>query len=215
VPDVTNSVKRDYRSVARAEQARQTRTTIRAAARELFLRDGYGATSLRAIAEHARVAERTVYVVYGTKLALFRDVLDVAIAGDDEPVALRDRRPFHDLLAEPDGHRVVSLLAATTTTILERAGAIMMIAAHSAGADPQLRELDQHSARVMAGNMRDVAGALKRHGALRRGLTPEVAGQTMTVLMSPYVHELCRGFGWSAPKYRRWLEARLADALLE
>ena len=212
---MTDVVKRPYRLGVRAEQARQTRATIRTAALELFLRDGYVGTSLRAVADRAAVAERTVYAAYGTKLDLFRDVLDVAIAGDDLPVPLRDREQFHRVLAQPDGRKVVKALAARATEINERAGAVMMIAAHSSGAEPDLRELDQHAAQVMATNMRDVARALKRHGALRPGLTVGDAGDTMTVLMSPYVHELYRTLGWTAARYRRWLEAQLGAALLD
>ena len=70
----------------RQAQTALTEQRILAAATELFLADGYVATTLEAVARRARVAARTVYVRFGTKAALFKRVVDVAIVGDTEPV---------------------------------------------------------------------------------------------------------------------------------
>jgi len=70
----------------RQAQTALTEQRIVAAATELFLADGYVATTLEAVARRARVAARTVYVRFGTKAALFKRVVDVAIVGDTEQV---------------------------------------------------------------------------------------------------------------------------------
>ena len=44
------------------------------------------ATTLEAVARRAQVGARTVYLRFGTKAALFKRVVDVAIVGDTEPV---------------------------------------------------------------------------------------------------------------------------------
>ena len=55
------STTRAYDSPRRREQARETRERITAAARELFLENGWAATRMRDVAERAGVAEPTVY----------------------------------------------------------------------------------------------------------------------------------------------------------
>ena len=54
----------------RQAQIRQTEDRIIAAATELFLAEGYVATTLEAIARRAQVGARTVYVRFGTKAAV-------------------------------------------------------------------------------------------------------------------------------------------------
>ena len=58
---------RGYNSPVRREQATRTRQRILNAAAELFPDRGYGATSIRAIAEAAQVAPDTVYATFGSK----------------------------------------------------------------------------------------------------------------------------------------------------
>ena len=48
---------------------------MRAAARTLFLRDGFEATSMDAVAQEANVSKRTVYTHFGSKQALFAEVI--------------------------------------------------------------------------------------------------------------------------------------------
>ncbi len=86
-------VKRPYQSARREQQARQTRHAILAAAAKLFVSPGYAATPLTAIAAEAGVAVQPVYAAFGSKRQLLSALVDMTIAGDDEPVALPDR-PF-------------------------------------------------------------------------------------------------------------------------
>ena len=59
--------RRRYRSPLRAEQATATRRRTLVAARELFLANGYGGTTVAAIAEAAGVSADTIYVSLGGK----------------------------------------------------------------------------------------------------------------------------------------------------
>ncbi|HEU0130313.1 MAG TPA: helix-turn-helix domain-containing protein [Mycobacteriales bacterium] len=212
---MSDVVKRPYQSRLRAEQALRTRRLIRAAAEELFLRVGYTAASVREIAAAAGVAERTVFAAFPTKLALFQEVLGVATAGDERPVPLRDRPEYAALLAESDGAAVLDAVAVRTRAVMERAGALMMTAVESAGADPDMRRLDRQAAATMRRNMGDVASALHRHGALREGVSDAEAGDVLATLLSPHVYSLLRHRSrWSAARYEAWLAARLKEALL-
>ena len=91
--------KRRYQSRLRQDSTRRTRQAIVAAAGELFVANGYAATSLADIAVAAGVARPTVFAAFGSKPTLLRQVLDEALAGDDEPVPVADRpwfRPVWD-----------------------------------------------------------------------------------------------------------------------
>lgn len=212
---MSREVKRPYQSPLRAEQALRTRRLIRAAAEELFLRVGYTAASVREIAAAAGVAERTVFAAFPTKLALFQEVLDVATAGDEQPVPLRERPEYDALLAEQDASAVLDAVAARTRAIMERAGALMMTVVESAGADADMRALDRAASATMRRNMGDVASALHRHGSLRADVSVTEAGDVLATLLSPHVYSLLRRrFRWSAARYEAWLAARLKEALL-
>lgn len=61
----------------RQEQAEATKLRIARAARQLFAADGYGATSIDAIAKEAGVATRTVYSAFGTKREILSLICDL------------------------------------------------------------------------------------------------------------------------------------------
>ena len=61
----------------RQEQAEATRIRIAQAARQLFAANGYGATSIDAIAKEAGVATRTVYSAFGTKREILSLICDL------------------------------------------------------------------------------------------------------------------------------------------
>ncbi len=65
-----------YRSPLRAERAADTRRRIAAAALELFAENGFGDTTVAAIATRAGVAPQTVYATFGSKGAIVRALLD-------------------------------------------------------------------------------------------------------------------------------------------
>jgi TetR/AcrR family transcriptional regulator, mexJK operon transcriptional repressor len=56
-------------------------------AREAFVRDGYGATSINEIARSARVSKNTLYARFPSKAALFRAIVARQIAGVEEQLA--------------------------------------------------------------------------------------------------------------------------------
>lgn len=64
-------------------QERQAR--ILKAATELFLKEGYGETSIDAIVERSGGSKATLYSYFPTKGALFRAVVDGVVSNRDEP----------------------------------------------------------------------------------------------------------------------------------
>src|SRR5215469_18698358 len=95
----------------RAARVAETKERILAAARELFVHDGYAATTLAAVADAARVAPRTVYVRFGTKAELLRRVVDVAIVGDTQDIDLQSRDWYQAALTAPTIEERIGLFA--------------------------------------------------------------------------------------------------------
>ena len=102
----------------RQAQIAHTEQRIIAAATELFLADGYVATTLEAVAKRARVGARTVYVRFGTKAALFKRVVDVAIVGDTQPVDVLGRDWMQAALTAPTAAERVAAGAAVGRQIM-------------------------------------------------------------------------------------------------
>src|SRR5580693_10309584 len=98
----TSQSSKRYVSEVSDEQARRTRRAIVAAAHDLFLAQGYAATTIDGIAEAAHVSRRTVFNSAGGKAALLKLALDWAIVGDDESIAMADRPAVKAILAESD-----------------------------------------------------------------------------------------------------------------
>ena len=93
-----------------------TRRAVVEAARELFVRQGWTATSVEHVAAAAGVSRATVFTV-GGKSELLKLAYDTAIGGDDEDVAMADRPAVRALSAAPDLDalvaRYVELVVAT------------------------------------------------------------------------------------------------------
>lgn len=131
-------VKPVHHQSLRQAQTALTEQRIVAAATELFLADGYLATTLEAVARRAEVGARTVYVRFGTKAALFKRVVDVAIVGDTAPVDVLGRDWMRLALTAPTAAERIAASAAAGRQIMERTGALFMVAQQAAAVEPTI-----------------------------------------------------------------------------
>src|SRR5438445_9967500 len=104
----------------REERTRHRRQRVVDTALRLFLERGYVATTVEAIAREAGVAPATVYQAFGTKQAILARVLDVAIAGDAEPVALLERAWVQATGDDPDPRRRLSVIVERIARVAAR-----------------------------------------------------------------------------------------------
>jgi AcrR family transcriptional regulator len=197
---------RTYDSSGRREQARANRRRIVAAATDLFVEQGYAATTISAIAAAADVAPQTVYAAFGTKAALLGEAVGVAMAGDDEPVAIFDRPDAQLVLAAASPAAAAAALAATSTRLLARAGRLMHAADAAADTDPELDALRRNGHRMRLADMQRVAKAFDQAGFLRPGLSATLAADVLWAMASPDAY---RAFTvhrrWTAARFERWL----------
>ena len=167
---MSGAVKRDYRSELRAAQAQETRRSIVAAASRLFVENGYGATTIDAVAEAAGVSRKTVFTAVGGKLDLLKLTLDWSVAGDDQAVALSDRAAIRKLVDQPDPRGVLSGLVALLVAIgTRRSGRQSVAGVHGELAPASTTNTDP-STNTSANAPRETLGSLTGQGApaLRR-----------------------------------------------
>jgi AcrR family transcriptional regulator len=213
--DVKGS-ERAYSSPLRAQQADATRRAVLDSARELFIAQGYGATTIEQIAAEAGVSKPTVFTAVGNKQTLLSAVRDVAMAGDDEKVSILQRPLAQHIRAEPDQRRAVELMAELFTGIGSRYAqidAVLQGAAH--GGEPGLRELWETSEQQRLAGARAWVTALAEKGPLRGGLEPDYAVDALWLYMAPDLfHRLVHGRGWAPERFQSWLTETLCRLLL-
>jgi AcrR family transcriptional regulator len=201
------------REDGRAARARTTRVRIIAAATELFATAGYSATTIAAIAAGAGVSEQTVYYGFGTKRAVLTAAVDLAVAGDDEPVPTLHRPWVRAALAEPDPREQLRRQVAGAGEIYRRVAPLLEIV-RSAAADPDLSELWAANVRQRLTVQRAFAASLAGKTPLRDGLTVDAAADIALAVLSPETyHLLVHQRGWAQKRWRAWATSALQHLL--
>ena len=212
---MSDAVKRDYRSELRATQAQETRRSIVAAATRLFVEDGYGATTIDAVADAAGVSRKTVFTAVGGKLDLLKLAADWAVAGDDDSVALSDRAAIRRLMGHTDPRGMLKRLAGLFVEIDMRVGPLYGAMEVAAGMDPAARELVEESQRRRLDDARKVVRRLRDLDALTTQVTHQEAVDLIWLAMDPALFDrLVRARRWTTRRFEEWLADALCRQLL-
>ena len=216
-PSPTSPVPRPYDNSRRLAQARQTELAVIDAARELFIADGYAATTIAGLARAAGVAPQTVYKTFGTKAALLKRVYDVTLVGDVDPVPLVDRPEFAAVRDADDGHALLRAYARVGRVLYDRVGRLVATLLEGAAAgDPDLREFAATIDRERLTGTAGVADRLAALGELRHDLTATRARDVLWTLNSvPVWRLLVHDRGWSADDYETWVAGAMIAATVE
>jgi AcrR family transcriptional regulator len=199
--------RRQYDSSRRKAAAAETRAAIVRAARRLFLDRGYAGATMPAIADAAGVALDTVYAAVGAKPVLFRLLIELAISGEDEPVAADERAYVQTIRAEPDPRRKLAGYAHAVRMIQSRLAPLFVVLREAARSTPELAALWTEIAERRAGNMRRfVAEVAAAAGGLRSGMTIEEAADLVWTTNGPEFYLLLvEERGWDPERFERWL----------
>jgi AcrR family transcriptional regulator len=204
VKPTSDPVKREYRSAVRDEQALATRRRIRAAAEERFLRDGYVATSMAAIAEAAGVSRPTVFNVFGSKADLLREICDVRLVGDDEPLDVLARPLGRSMLSATDPDEVLRLHARLGGELMERIAPVLVVLTEAAATDADAAALLAVQEEGRRFGMGATVDRLVELGALRDDITPARAQDSLWMLSGLEPFRLATERGWSVDAYVEW-----------
>ncbi len=214
-PGPTSQPPRRYASQVRDEQARRTRRAIVTAAHDLFLAQGYAATTIDGIAEAAHVSRRTVFNSVGGKVALLKLALDWAIAGDDEPIALADRPAIKAILAEPDPRNALTLWVQTVADVAARTTPLSEALISAADIDPAAAQLLAEASRNRMLGATAFIRYLASLDGLAAGITEQHAAELCWALTDGHLYRLLVvQRSWSTADFNRWLSDTLTAALL-
>ena len=208
--------RRAYHSPRRAEQAASTRREILSAARELFVTNGYSATTIAGIAERARVSLDTVYATVGRKPALLRELVETAISGTDEALPAEQRKYVRRIGAAATAVEKLSIYADAITSIQQRLAPVFRALRDAASTDEDCAALWAEIATRRATNMRAFAADLRSTGKVRDDLTDDqVADVVWSMNAAEYWDLLVRERGWTPEEFRDWLADAWRRLLLE
>ena len=196
----------------RTSRTRVTRRKITDAATELFVVEGYGATTLEQIAARAGVAVQTVYFHFGNKSSVLKEAVDIAVVGDDQPVGILDRPWLDEARAASDPAQVIALWTAYGSGILTRVGPIMKVVRDAAVVDPAMAEQWATNEAQTASAFRVLAEQLDAMGALRVPVEEAVAILCALSGLDVYLSLAARG--WTPQQWEGFVVDSLTHALL-
>ncbi len=198
----------------RAEKAQETRRRIIQAASELFVADGYGATNLQDVADRAGVAVQTIYFVFGNKRALLKELVDVTIAGDSEPIATMDRPWFTDSVAAATAEEMLADYVPGSSAVLARVSPIMRVLEAAVANDPEVAALWPQDEDLRYVVQRAAADALVAKPGARKGVTVDQAADLLYGILSPELYLLfTRDRAWSHDRWLDWATQTLRTQL--
>lgn len=201
-------------ATTRAERARQTRHRMLHCALELFLTEGYAATTMERIADGAGVAVQTLYYTFRTKGQLLCEVVEVTAAGEQGAARVGERAWVHAMLTATSEQRVLALAVEHGADIFVRAAPLWPVVA-AAASDPVVETYWRRVAADRRAGQEQVVGRLHELDALRTGLELDRAGDLVVVLFG---HDVFTGLvteaGWGVPEYKAWLFTTLVHQLL-
>jgi len=188
---------------------------IVSAAAHLFVEDGYGATTIDAVAEAAGVSRKTVFTAVGGKVDLLKTAMDWAVAGDDEPTALADRAPLKALLGLDDPVGLLIDWASVMVAVDVRVASLYLALEVAADGDDAAGALLEQSRRQRLAGARMVVKRLAALNALTDAVTRADAVDVAWLATDPVLFDrFVRIRGWSVAKFENWLTRLLIEQLL-
>jgi AcrR family transcriptional regulator len=204
---------RTYDSSRRQAQARETRRAVLDAARELFIEQGYGRTTIADVARAAGVSVETVYSAFGNKATLLHRAWDVTIGGDDEEITYHERPEINVLRAEPDLARRLAMQAAVFTQTARRIVPFLLAMQGAAASEPAAAEMLAEIGRQRLEGLSVMAREAAATGQLavsEQDCRDIMWASTDGVLWQRLVNER----GWSDERFQTWLGQMWINALV-
>lgn len=199
--------KRAYSSPLREAEAAATRKRIVEAASTLFVRDGYGATTLKAIADEAGVSVQTVHL-NGPKPALLMAAYEVALTSGEGFQNLSDTEPMQSIGEEQDMSVFIDRYADFMTDALGRIAELVTTLRAAADTDPAVRDVYRAIEARRSLSINEGVAMLAARGSIPPEAVRDVQVMlSMLVSADNYLH--LRNAGWPPERYRAWLRGQL------
>jgi AcrR family transcriptional regulator len=178
-----------------------------AAAHRLFTTTGWTGTGMRDVATEAGVATETVYAHFSSKRVLFQAVVDAAVVGDDQPIALAARAEFA-AIGQGSRPQRVAAAARLVTGVNARTAAFAKVLREAANVDPELAVLLEATRDRQRRDTTTAVELITGHSVDERDR------DGVWALTSPEVYLLLvESSGWTVDRYERWLREMLERAV--
>jgi AcrR family transcriptional regulator len=198
----------------RAARRADTEAKVLRAAGDLFVAQGYAATTLTQVASAAGVAARTVYVRFGTKAALLARAVGVALVGDTAPVPVADRDWARRALTARTAAERIAISARGSRELFERAGPLLVVATQAEATEPAIAEAAQTGRVETRQQIRTFWQTMSDDGLLPDGADVDWLADTSTLLNSADTYvQMTRVLGWDMATYENWLYVTLSRLL--
>lgn len=201
---MSRPVKRSYDATRRRAQASETRAAVVRAARNLFLEQGYGRTTVAEIARAAGVSAETIYGAFGTKATLLHKAWDITVGGDEEEIVFHERPEVLAMRAEPDLGTRLRLHASFSTKTARRIAPFQLMVQAAAGSEPAAASMLEEM-----GRQRLVGLGIMAKEAAATGQLVVSEAECRDVLWSMtdgmLWHRLVVERGWSDERFAVWL----------
>lgn len=205
---------RSYDARRRQEAAEESRKRVLARSRELFLANGYGRTTVAAIAHAAGVSKESVYKGFGGKPGLVRAIYEQSLLGAGGPPA--EERSDRAQATIKDPRELMEQFGRFIGEVSPLGSPVHLLIRDAAASGDQdmaalLRDVDNERYQRMLHNARQVLG----RGFLRPDLTVEEVADVFFMITSAELYEtLVLKRGWSAERFGRLAARTLAANLL-
>jgi AcrR family transcriptional regulator len=207
--------KRRYHSPRREEQAAATRLAILEAAHRLFERQGYGSTTMAAIASEAGVALKTVYLAFETKSGVLRALWNHRLRAGRDDVAIAQQDWYREVLSEPDPEHQLRLNARNSRAAKLRIATVLEVIQTAAPLDSDIAALWRRIQGDYHANQRVIVESLDENGALKPELDVDRATDILWTINHPNLWHLLVGErGWTPEQYERWTGELACSQLL-
>jgi AcrR family transcriptional regulator len=184
------------------------------AAGATFLDRGYVATTMRAVAAEAGVSVPTVEAQFGTKARLLKAAIDVAIAGNDEPVAVLDQPWVVQARAAGTVKEFLSIVSGILAAAQRRSAGLVLAVFEGSSRDAELERVAEQMVSQRETTAGWIVDGVARLAPLRHSHADAV--ETVWLLMDPAVFlRLTRERRWSVERYRRWVADAIARLLVD
>lgn len=192
----------------RAEYAEATQSAIVAAARELYARQGYFATTVEEIAKQARVAPATVYAVGGGKQGLLRTLADL---WSQAPI-VAETMERQSRMTDPE--EILRNTAGVVRSMRQDYGDIMRVVLATAPHNPAANE----ALRLGTHRYRDAVATVAAQLSEAGGLHPDMTVQQATDILWFFFGyagftTLVEDNGWTFERSEHWLAQQALIAL--
>jgi AcrR family transcriptional regulator len=205
---------RRYDATGRRDRALRRQEHVLKVAGRLFLRDGYAATTIAAVAAAADVSVETIYKTFGGKPGLIRAIQQSGLAGSG-PVPAPDRSDEMSAQDVPP-RAVLRHWATLTKEVMPKVAPVTLLVRAAAATDPEMGALLAEINDERLKRMHHNAVRLTRLGPLRTGMSIEQARDVMFTFTAPELYEiLVMHQRWTLDHYADFIFRGLLAELLD